>query len=444
MKKTWREVHGIEEEVAQDSHLKNNQQQSCKKKRPAHLSAPRLTEKFTVSRARPAHTTIRTKSLQEDEAQTLNPNNGSKLKSAMKATCSTTTEPLPADFPLKHSTMQGTASAKLSYLIDRVIALHTKEKILIFYDGDQIAYYIAQAFEILDIRFLIYTRTLDLALKNAYIATFNAISTFRVMLMNIHEAAHGLHIASASRVFFVNPIWQPNVEAQAIKRAHRIGQTRPVYVETLVLRDTLEDQMLQRRKGMTAQEHLKAEKSLLDDDTMSSIIKNARLISLFEDDLSAVSAQVAKLENPQPLFGQTSTGVGDAEDPYADLIFPVETPKAIRKSPERLAKLKNTQAPSESSLKRKSDLDHAPDFGSPTPTKRINAGLALSISESAPPAVLHSGDSLTNGTLKRVGFALDDGEPEHDSLFGSNAASIGSASAAGPSSKRIKLTSFCE
>ena len=100
------------------------------------------------------------------------------------------------------------------------------------------------------------------------------------LLMDVHQAAHGLHIASASRVFFVNPIWQPHVEAQAIKRAHRIGQTKPVYVETLVLENTLEDQMLWRRKGMTAQEHQKAEKSLLDDDTMSTIIKKLDFIPL--------------------------------------------------------------------------------------------------------------------------------------------------------------------
>lgn len=42
------------------------------------------------------------------------------------------------------------------------------------------------------------------------------------MLMSLREAAHGLDIASASRVFFVNPVWQPNVEAQAVKRCHRM------------------------------------------------------------------------------------------------------------------------------------------------------------------------------------------------------------------------------
>ena len=53
-------------------------------------------------------------------------------------------------------------------------------------------------------------------------------------------AAHGLNVTAASRVFFLNACWQKTVERQAIKRAHRIGQTKEVFVETLVLKDTIE------------------------------------------------------------------------------------------------------------------------------------------------------------------------------------------------------------
>ena len=60
------------------------------------------------------------------------------------------------------------------------------------------------------------------------------------MIMETKVAAHGLNVTSASRVFFMNACWQRSVERQAIKRAHRIGQTREVYVETLVVKDTIE------------------------------------------------------------------------------------------------------------------------------------------------------------------------------------------------------------
>ena len=277
---------------------------------------PKLTSGRTVSRPKVSL------DLQRKPADTLKP---SGLKPSLKSALKTSRAPvdlLPKDSPLAKARLCGTTSAKLSYLLDKVTMLHENEKILIFYDGDHIAWYIAQALDLIGIRYLIYTRLLPLDRRTAYITTFNTTETFRVLLMNVHQAAHGLHIASASRVFFVNPVWQPNVEAQAIKRAHRIGQTRPVYVETLVLKDTLEDQMLQRRKGMTPQEHQKAERSLLDDQTMSGIIKRAQFVELKQTEVDHVNSQVARLQIPQQLFARETKGEGDVNDPDADLIFP--------------------------------------------------------------------------------------------------------------------------
>ena len=340
MQKLW---HGVQQQAVQippDDPLVREENDGRKKPRekskPRRNGAPKLTEKQTVSRAKAHPSPRKTKNPQGITSDSGKPTYlKPTLKSALKSfSKEETTDPFPSDSPLAKSTISGTASAKLSYLLDRVVALHLDEKILIFYEGDNIAYYIAQALDLVDVRYLIYTRTLSLARQNAYITTFNTTATFRVLLMNVHQAAHGLHIATASRVFFVNPVWQPNVEAQAIKRAHRIGQVRPVYVETLVLKDTLEDQMLQRRKGMTAQEHQKAEKSLLDDDTMSTIIKNARFIPLAKDHIHDVDKQAAKLSAPQQLFGRVAKSDGNLDDPDADLILDLsQRKKASRKRP---------------------------------------------------------------------------------------------------------------
>ena len=324
MQKLW---HGVQQQavtvLSNSSHdVGGVDARNKPRKKPGINGTPKLTEKQTMSRAKASPSPQKTKNTpckaSDDNPTSLKPALKSALKSRPKEE---TVTPFPPDSPLARSRISGTASAKLTYLLDKVVALHQGEKILIFYEGDQIAYYIAQAFDLIDVPYLIYTKTLSLARQNAYINTFNTTETFRVLLMNVHQAAHGLHIAAASRVFFVNPVWQPNVEAQAIKRAHRIGQVRPVYVETLVLKDTLEDQMLQRRKGMTAQEHQKAEKSLLDDDTMSTIIKNAQFIPLAKDQLLDTDKQIAKLSVPQQLFGRIAKHGGDFNDPDADLIL---------------------------------------------------------------------------------------------------------------------------
>jgi SNF2 family DNA or RNA helicase len=46
-------------------------------------------------------------------------------------------------------------------------------------------------------------------------------------------------------VFILDPWWNPAVEAQAIDRAHRIGQTRPVIAYRLLARNTVEERVLQ-------------------------------------------------------------------------------------------------------------------------------------------------------------------------------------------------------
>ncbi|RYE16994.1 MAG: DEAD/DEAH box helicase, partial [Sphingobacteriaceae bacterium] len=51
-------------------------------------------------------------------------------------------------------------------------------------------------------------------------------------------------------VFILDPWWNPAVEAQAIDRAHRIGQQRPVFVYKFISQGTVEEKILalQRRK----------------------------------------------------------------------------------------------------------------------------------------------------------------------------------------------------
>ena len=253
---------------------------------------------------------------------TLTPSRANKstpdLRPALKTPAERRPE-LPSKYTeLKKANIVGTASAKFTYLLDRIIELHLEEKILIFYEDDHIAYYLAQGLETLGIEHLIYANSLKLDTKTHYLHLFNAEDTFRVMLMDLKQAAHGLHVASASRVFFVNPVWSPSIEAQAIKRAHRIGQSRPVYAETLILRDTPEDQMLQRRKAMTSREHQKASRSPLDDMTMNDIIKNAKFIEFSDDELADERCQMARLKKPQQVFVRSLMGYASSYALEAD------------------------------------------------------------------------------------------------------------------------------
>ena len=50
-------------------------------------------------------------------------------------------------------------------------------------------------------------------------------------------------------MFLLDPWWNPAVEAQAIDRAHRIGQTRQVFAYRLIARDTVEEKVLELQKS---------------------------------------------------------------------------------------------------------------------------------------------------------------------------------------------------
>jgi SNF2 family DNA or RNA helicase len=64
------------------------------------------------------------------------------------------------------------------------------------------------------------------------------------MIMSLKAASLGLNLVVASHVLMLDLWWNPTTEDQAIDRAHRIGQTRPVTVLRLTVKDTVEDRIL--------------------------------------------------------------------------------------------------------------------------------------------------------------------------------------------------------
>jgi SNF2 family DNA or RNA helicase len=65
-----------------------------------------------------------------------------------------------------------------------------------------------------------------------------------VCLVSLKAGAYGLNLTFASQCVILDPFWNPFVEAQAIDRVHRIGQTRVVKVHRIVIKETVEDRIL--------------------------------------------------------------------------------------------------------------------------------------------------------------------------------------------------------
>ncbi|TMQ57399.1 MAG: SWF/SNF helicase family protein, partial [Candidatus Eisenbacteria bacterium] len=90
------------------------------------------------------------------------------------------------------------------------------------------------------------------------VAGFQADQRPRVFLVSLRAGGTGLNLTAASYVVLFDPWWNPAVEAQAIDRTHRIGQTRTVIAYRLLTRGTLEEKIweLQQKKAALARDIL--------------------------------------------------------------------------------------------------------------------------------------------------------------------------------------------
>jgi superfamily II DNA or RNA helicase len=75
------------------------------------------------------------------------------------------------------------------------------------------------------------------------VARFETDTACPVFLISLKAGGLGLNLTAADYVFLLDPWWNPAVEAQAIDRAHRIGQSKHVFAYRLIARDTVEEKI---------------------------------------------------------------------------------------------------------------------------------------------------------------------------------------------------------
>ncbi len=84
------------------------------------------------------------------------------------------------------------------------------------------------------------------------VRTFQEDPNCRLFLISLKAGGLGLNLTAAEYVFLLDPWWNPAVEAQAIDRAHRIGQTLPLFAYRIIARDTVEEKVLQLQESKRA------------------------------------------------------------------------------------------------------------------------------------------------------------------------------------------------
>lgn len=118
---------------------------------------------------------------------------------------------------------------------------------------------------------------LDGSTKNRQeqVENFQTKKEIQLFLISLKAGGVGLNLTAAEYVFLLDPWWNPAIEAQAIDRAHRIGQTNTVFTYKFITKGTVEEKILalQTSKKQLAQDLITTEesfiKSLTKEDVMS-------------------------------------------------------------------------------------------------------------------------------------------------------------------------------
>jgi len=92
--------------------------------------------------------------------------------------------------------------------------------------------------------------SMPVAAKSNMIISFQTDPSLKVLLISLKAGGEGLNLQAADHIFLMDPWWNPAAELQAIQRAHRIGQKRPVHAVRFVATDTIEEKIveLQQKK----------------------------------------------------------------------------------------------------------------------------------------------------------------------------------------------------
>ena len=75
-------------------------------------------------------------------------------------------------------------------------------------------------------------------------------------LISLKAGGVGLNLTAADYVVHVDPWWNPAVEMQATDRTHRIGQDKPVFIYKLIVRESVEEKILElqeRKRALVTQ-----------------------------------------------------------------------------------------------------------------------------------------------------------------------------------------------
>ncbi|KAJ6023151.1 hypothetical protein N7499_008473 [Penicillium canescens] len=145
--------------------------------------------------------------------------------------------------------------------------------------------------------------TIPSASRRLAIEHYNAPgSTDFAFLLSTRAGGLGINLMTADTVVLFDSDWNPQADLQAMARAHRIGQTRPVSVYRLVSKDTIEEEVIERARNKLLLEFITIQRGVTDKEASEMQNKMARVVNEpnSTDDISRILKR-----RGQKMFEQT-------------------------------------------------------------------------------------------------------------------------------------------
>jgi SNF2 family DNA or RNA helicase len=137
-------------------------------------------------------------------------------------------------------------SAKLHLFLDLLEELLAENrKILVFYQFTSMLKILQNQLEQKNIS---YTQLTGATKKREEVIEKFTSGEVNVFLISLKAGGVGLNLTEADTVIHYDPWWNPAVENQATDRAHRIGQTKAVFVYKLIIENSIEERILELQK----------------------------------------------------------------------------------------------------------------------------------------------------------------------------------------------------
>jgi SNF2 family DNA or RNA helicase len=131
-------------------------------------------------------------------------------------------------------------SRKHEALVESVMA-HRDEKTLVFTQFTSESDRIQELFTGLGLPVFRLDGHVDKESREERVTKFRQAPADAVFIIQIKAGGVGLNLQEASRVYIMAPSWNPATELQAVGRADRTGQVRPVIVKKFVYRDVSDE-----------------------------------------------------------------------------------------------------------------------------------------------------------------------------------------------------------